>query len=433
MSTSQPSDPLSVDMSSVIGNLSVNEDQATPNSEFPSKVVASFETMMEDLAGKIQSEEQTVRHFAAEIESAVLTIHHRYPQEMEESRVADWKRIQFHKGLKRVYRKTFEHLYEEGASFEKLLEAVLIVEEALEELKKTPRKKGSHLLRQRKTKPKHRNSHSWGWARTGLEPEVVVYVNDHPLDALLDLGCDASFIDQEISDDLNVRLNPCDCTVAQCVDMEISPFTVSTSVLKVIGWIEIELGILGLGCLPARLWVTQSMFSKGVPIVIGSHLIRKIFAQADEGKMDCWQQPWKFVYGGFIQGQWCSEELSDSDSSFEVVHRNHLSSHRLQKLRSSTPTEEEQIEEAERQIAQSDSTALKGIPGPLEEPDGQEDSTPIAPKGSPLPEEIEEPYLQDDDEQSVFAGLAMGPDESAAEAESSPCNSKVIAQAALSN
>ena len=138
-----------------------------------------------------------------------------------------------------------------------------------------------------------------------------------------------------------------------------------------------------------------------------------------------------------MEGQWClekcSEELSDSESSFEVLHKNHLVHARVGKLRSSTPTEEEQIREAERQIAQSSSTALKGIPGPLEEPDSQEDSTPAALKRLSLPEEVEEPSVKDGDEQSVFADLARRLDESVAEAVSSPCNSKVIAQAALSS
>ena len=121
-----------------------------------------------------------------------------------------------------------------------------------------------------------------------------------------------------------------------------------------------------------------------------------------------------------------------SDSSFEVLHKNHLLHTRLEKLRSSTLIEEEQIREAEKQIAQSGSTALKGIPGPLEGSDGLEDSTPAAPKGISLPEEVEEPSAEDD-EPSVFTDLARRLDESAAEAESSPCNSKVIAEAALSS
>ena len=439
MSTSHLPDPIGIDISSVMNNLNVTEDQVNSTLEPPSEVMVSFETLRENLAGKLQGKNQTARHFAAEAESMVLTICHQYPQEMSESRVAEWKKIQFYKGLKRMYRESFEHLYEEGASFEELLDAVVVMEEALRELQKPSKEEKqeeTHLLRSKK-KPKHKKKHSWGWARTGLEPEVVVYVNDHPLDALLDLGCDASFIDQEISDDLGVKVNSYDCTIAQCVGMEVSPCTVSTSFLKVIGWIEIEMGILGIGCVTARLWVTQSLFNKGVPIVIGSHLIKKILAQANLRKIDCWQQPWRFIYEGYAEGQWCAdkclEELTDSDNSFEVVHRNHLSPSCLERLESSTPTEEEQIREVERQIAQSSSTALKGIPGPLEEPDGQEDLTPAAPKDLPLPEEVEKPLVKNDDEQSVFASLAQRLDESAAEAESFPCNSKVIVQTALSS
>ena len=189
-----------------------------------------------------------------------------------------------------------------------------------------------------------------------------------------------------------------------------------------LGWIEIEMGILGIGCVITRLWVTQSLFSGGVPIVIGSHLIKKILAQANLRKIDCWQQPWRFIYEGYMEGKWCIdkclEELTDSDNSFEIVPKSHLSPSYLERLKSSTPTEEEQIREVERQIAQSSNTALKGIPGPLEEPDGQEDLTPTAPKGLSLPKEVGEPFVTEDDEQSVFANLAQRLDESAAEAES---------------
>ena len=89
MSISYPFNLLSVDISSVMNNLSVSVDQANSKSGPPSEVVASYETLRGDLAGKIQGKEQTARHFAAEIESMVLTIYHQYPQEMSESKVAD--------------------------------------------------------------------------------------------------------------------------------------------------------------------------------------------------------------------------------------------------------------------------------------------------------------------------------------------------------
>ena len=36
----------------------------------------------------------------------------------------------------------------------------------------------------------------------------MVHVNDQPLDAILDLGSNVSLIDQDITDDMNVKLTP---------------------------------------------------------------------------------------------------------------------------------------------------------------------------------------------------------------------------------
>ena len=79
-----------------------------------------------------------VRHFAAQIEAAVLTICQKYPQELDEDVVVELNRERFYQGLKRVYRESFIHLYEEKESFEKILNAVLIVEKALKDLEKSP-------------------------------------------------------------------------------------------------------------------------------------------------------------------------------------------------------------------------------------------------------------------------------------------------------
>ena len=170
MSTSHLPDPIGIDISSVMNNLNLNRDQVNSTSGPPSEVVASFETLMENLAGKIQGKTQPVRHFAAEVESMVLTICHQYPQEMSKSKVAEWKRIQFYKGLKKVYRESFQHLYEEGDSFEELLDAVLVMEEALGELQKPSKKEEqeeAYLLRSMK-KPRHKKKHSWGLGKNRI-------------------------------------------------------------------------------------------------------------------------------------------------------------------------------------------------------------------------------------------------------------------------
>ena len=54
MSTPHLPSPIGIDISYVMASLNVNEDQVNSTSGPPSEVVASFETLRETLAGKIQ-------------------------------------------------------------------------------------------------------------------------------------------------------------------------------------------------------------------------------------------------------------------------------------------------------------------------------------------------------------------------------------------
>ena len=121
---------------------------------------------------------------------------------------------------------------------------------------------------------------------------------------------------------------------------------------------------------------------------------------------------------------------SDSDHDFEVVSK-HITSwtdKTLEKVRSLTPTWEE-VQRVEKIMATSNSTALKGIPGPFKEPDGQEDSTPTAQVGLPLPIRAEESSSLDGGKTSMFANLTKELEGLAVEAETPPCNHQKSAQA----
>ena len=327
-------------------------------------------------------------------------------------------------------------MVQQDASFERILQAASILEEGLGSLMRISKRKESEepqlpTRRRSRVNSPPKKADSWGWARTGLEPEVVVYVNNQPMDAILDLSSSVSLIDREITDNMNVKFTPYIHDVPQCVSVEGLKFT--NSVINIVGWVDIEFSVLGIGCLTTRLWVTNSLFNKGVPIVLGSHQIKQILAQANLKRMDCWQQPWRQMYEGCAEGKWysgrCDEELSDSDNSFEVLPKEmcQCPDRMLERLRVLTPTWEEQIRKAEELIERSGSTTLKGIPGPLEEPDGQEDSIPAAQVVHPLPRVVEMCPGKDGDESSVFANLTKELDGPAAEAQTSPCNSKVIA------
>ena len=87
------------------------------------------------------------------------------------------------------------------------------------------------------------------------------------------------------------------------------------------------------------------------------------------------------------------------------------------------------MKQAEKRKAASGSTVLKEIPGPLKEPDGQEDSTPTAQVGLLQPIGAEESLLLDGGKTSVFANLAEESEGLAVEAEAPPCNPEESAQA----
>ena len=125
---------------------------------------------------------------AAETEATVLNILHHYPDQIDEDTVVDVKR-DIYNGLRRVYRESFIYMYEDKKSFEQMLDAVLIVEAAL---KKLPTKKKSDERNyanreESRRRPRVRAKQIWRRARTGLEPEVVVYINNQPHDAILNL------------------------------------------------------------------------------------------------------------------------------------------------------------------------------------------------------------------------------------------------------
>ena len=120
------------------------EAKAALGSESKGGVTPTFDTLMEELAGKIQGKTQTVRQFAAQVEAAVINIHQSHPAQMSESCMMQVKRTQFFHGLKRTYKETFRHLYEEeDTSFERILQAASTMEEAMGSLMKIPKSKES--------------------------------------------------------------------------------------------------------------------------------------------------------------------------------------------------------------------------------------------------------------------------------------------------
>ena len=135
-------------------------------------------------------------------------------------------------------------------------------------------------------------------------------------------------IDIALCEALCLGVTPFECDLPQCTGVDGS--RISKSAVFIIGWVEVEIGIPGLGCIQARLWATDCEYNKGVPIVLDSHQIKKIFAQANVDNIDAWPLPWKMMYERCAMSKWysdwCSEDLYDSDDyktdeedSFEIL------------------------------------------------------------------------------------------------------------------
>ena len=103
-----------------------------------------------------------------------------------------------------------------------------------------------------------------------------------------------SMIDTALCEALSLGVTPFEHDLPQCTGVGGSH--ISKSAVFIVGWVEVEIEIPGLGCIPARLWATDYEYDKGVPIVLGSHQIKKIFAQANVDNTYLWPLPWRMLY-----------------------------------------------------------------------------------------------------------------------------------------
>ena len=159
------------------------------------------------------------------------------------------------------------------------------------------------------------------------------------------------------------------------------------SLIAIMGWIEVEVGILGMGCILARFWVADCKYDKGVPVVLGSHQIKKVYREARRDDFDRWPALWKDVYMWSTPSRWFGgrtpkdelEDLYDSDDydsdaycdsqapednvPKQLVKTSSLSSaDSWLELAMEEEDEETVLQRVEANIAASSSTALKGIP-----------------------------------------------------------------------
>ena len=90
-------------------------------------------------------------------------------------------------------------------------------------------------------------------------------MNFVPFDVILYVGSSISTVDVTVCEYLKIPIRPfvCDFILSSAVEGAL----MTKTHVAVMGWIEVEVGILGLGCILARFWVTDCSYDKCVPAV----------------------------------------------------------------------------------------------------------------------------------------------------------------------
>ena len=125
-------------------------------------------------------------------------------------------------------------------------------------------------------------------------------------------------IDMKVCEKLGLPINPFSCDVSHCTGVEGALMT--RSLICIMGWIEVEVGILGMGCILARFWVSDCKYDKGVPVVLGSHQIKQVYKETRRDSFDRWPSLWKDLYLWSAPSTWFGgrmprdlDDLYDSD------------------------------------------------------------------------------------------------------------------------
>ena len=192
-------------------------------------------------------------------------------------------------------------------------------------------------------------------------------------------------IDARVCEKLGLPIQPYSCDVSHCTGVE--GVKMVRSLICIMGWIEVEVGILGMGCILARFWVTDCKYDKGVPVVLGSHQIKKVYREARRDSIDIWPSVWKDLYMWSTPSAWyggkcpkdeledlydsddydsddfCSRQAPEDNVPKQVVRTSSVSSaDSWLELAMEEEDEETILTRVEARIAASSSTALKCIP-----------------------------------------------------------------------
>ena len=129
---------------------------------------------------------------------------------------------------------------------------------------------------------------------------VQMKKKDVPFDTLVDMSANYSMIDSRLCEYLHLNVTPFQYDIPYCMGIEGACMT--KSIIAILGWIEMEIGVPSLGLATVRLCVADTMSSKGTPFILGSNQIKRIFSQVNVETTNSWPQPWRSMYYRYTRG-----------------------------------------------------------------------------------------------------------------------------------
>ena len=257
------------------------------------------------------------------------------------------------------------------------------------------------------------------------------------------MSANYSMIDSKLCQYLYLDVTPFQYDIPYCMGVEGSGMT--KSIMAILGWVELEIGVPTLGLATIRLWVADTMSSKGTPFILGSGQIKKIFFQASTEATHNWPQPWRSIHYRYSRPDyWCEEDSEDdlfdsddynSDDSFDVLCQfesmvTPSTSHSsldswLRDIEYPPPHEE--INESSKV-----EPVVTGISDVKTVSDVNGNPTPATQEEPALPQCAEQFQPQGGGESIVFTNLAVKSEGNVAEAELSACELKVPAPSTTS-
>ena len=85
------------------------------------------------------------------------------------------------------------------------------------------------------------------------------------------MSANYSMIDSRLCEYLHLDMTPFQYDIPYCMGIEGACMT--KSIIAILGWIEMEIGIPSLGLATVRFWVANTMWIKGTPFILRSKQI----------------------------------------------------------------------------------------------------------------------------------------------------------------